>query len=99
MAPPALTKRCKERGERSGDDGLSRAMIGRKQTWSLPCFSRLLLLRMKGHEGHNESRRCIAAEKTIALCQDNPRTGVGGPQRRAEPGWPAADNQDIGLRR
>jgi hypothetical protein len=60
-------------------------------------FFASLLLRMKGHEGHNESGRCIAAEKTIALRQYNPRTGLGGPQGCTEPGWPSADNQDIGF--
>jgi hypothetical protein len=71
-------------------------MIGRKQG-GRALFFPSLLLRMKGHEGHNESGRCIAAEKTIALRQDNPRTGLSGPQRRTEAGWAAADHQDIGF--
>jgi hypothetical protein len=71
-------------------------MIGRKQR-GRALFFPSLLLRMKGHEGHDKSGRCIAAEKTIALCQYNPRASLGGPQGCPEPGWAAADNQDIGF--
>jgi hypothetical protein len=73
-------------------------MIGGKQR-GRALFFPSLLLRMKGHEGHNESGGCIAAKKTIALCQYNARTSLGGPQGCAEPGRPAADNQDIGFGR
>jgi hypothetical protein len=56
-----------------------------------------LLLGMKGHERHDEGRRGIATKKTVALGQNDPRTGLGGSQGCAQPGRPAADNQHIGF--
>jgi hypothetical protein len=69
-------------------------MIGREQSRCAVLFTSWLL-RMKRHEGHDQSGGCVAAEKTISLRQNNPNAGVGRAQGGAESGWPPTNDQDV----
>jgi hypothetical protein len=60
---------------------------------------RHVALGMEGHEWHDQRRGGVAAEEAVALGEDHARTGLGGTDRRAEAGWPTADDKYIGLAR
>ena len=54
-------------------------------------------LGVERHQRHDQRRRGVAAEEAVALREDYPDAGVGGADRRAEPGGTAADHEHIGL--
>jgi hypothetical protein len=62
-------------------------------------FLRHVALRVERHERHDQRRGGVAAEKAVALGEDDARARLGGADRRAEAGGSPTDHQHIGLAR
>ncbi len=82
--------------QHAGDHRLAGPVVGREQLGRpRPLEGRAL--GVERHQRHHQRRGSVAAEEAVALGEHDPGAGIGGPDRRADPGGAAADHQHVRL--